>query len=164
MDENKDKIVINGSKTFDKQVEDVLNGVDTSSSHLEVLKVTPPLLRMVGVPNLPILMTAHHVKTITQESGSGSDNYHGLGVELVKRLPELISDPVMIMDSISPDVNARNSIVIVTQMVDKENHPVIGAIKLNGVGRQDSKIISANILTSAYGKDNFQSFIERNIA
>lgn len=163
MDENQDKIVINNLKPFDKQVDDVLSGADTTSSHLEVLKVTPPLLRMVGVPNLPILMTARHVKTITQESGTDSANYHGLGVELIKKLPELISDPVMIMDSISPDEKAKNSIVIVTQMVDKENRPVIGAIKLNGVGRQNSKIISANILTSAYGKDNFQSFIERNI-
>lgn len=67
MDENQDKVVINELKSFDKQVDDVLRGADTTSSHLEVLKVTPPLLRMVGVPNLPILMTAKHVKTITQE-------------------------------------------------------------------------------------------------
>ena len=164
MDENQDKIVFNESKPFDKQVDDVLSGADTASSHLEVLKVTPPLLRMVGVPNLPILMTARHVKTITQENGSDSANYHGLGVELIKKLPELISDPVMIMDSISPDAKAKNSIVIVTQMLDKENRPVIGAIRLAGRGNDLNGFeISANIMTSAYGKDNFQSFIERNI-
>ena len=164
MDGNQDKIVFNESKPFDKQVDDVLSGADTASSHLEVLKVTPPLLRMVGVPNLPILMTARHVKTITQESGSDSANYHGLGVELIKKLPELISDPVMIMDSISPDAKAKNSIVIVTQMLDKENRPVIGAIRLAGRGNDLNGFeISANIMTSAYGKDNFQSFIERNI-
>lgn len=163
MDEIKDKIVINDLKPFDKQVDDVLSGADTTSSHLEVLKVTPPLLRMVGVPNLPILMTAHHVKTITQESGTDTANYHGLGAELVKRLPELISDPVMIMDSISPDAKAKNSVVIVTQTVDKENRPVIGAIKLAGKGYVNSIEIDANVLTSAYGKDNFQTFIERNI-
>lgn len=164
MDENQDKIVFNELKPFDKQVDDVLSGADKTSSHLEVLKVTPPLLRMVGVPNLPILMTARHVKTITQESGSDSANYHGLGVELIKKLPELISDPVMIMDSISPDAKAKNSIVIVTQMLDKENRPVIGAIRLAGRGNDLNGFeISANIMTSAYGKDNFQSFIERNI-
>jgi len=153
----------NQDKTFAEQVDAVLSGADMNISHLEVLKVTPPLLRMVGVPNLPILMTAKHLRTITQDGGTESANYHGLGADLVKRLPELISDPVMIMDSISPDDKAKNSIVIVTQMVDKENRPVIGAIMLNGVGRQDSKVIGANILTSAYGKKNFQSFIERNI-
>lgn len=152
-------------KTFAEQVDAVLSGEDAEHSHLEVLKVTPPLLRMVGVPNLPILMTAHHVKTITQENGSDSANYHGLGAELVKRLPELISDPVMIMDSISLYEKARKSIVVVTQTVDKENRPVIGAIKIVGVGNDGNGFeISANILTSAYGKDSFKTFIERNIA
>ncbi len=165
MDENQDKIVINELKSFDKQVDDVLRGADTTSSHLEVLKVTPPLLRMVGVPNLPILMTAKHVKTITQESGSDSANYHGLGIDLIKKLPELISDPVMIMDSISPYEKARKSIVVVTQTVDKENRPIIGAIKIAGFGNDSNGFeISANILTSAYGKDSFKTFIERNIS
>ena len=160
MDENQDKIVFNELKPFDKQVDDVLSGADTTSSHLEVLKVTPPLLRMVGVPNLPILMTAYHVKTITQENGSGSANYHGLNVDVVKKLPELLSDPVMIMDSLTRD----DSIVVVTQTVDKENRPVIGAIKLGGKGYLNSIEIDANILSSAYGRESFQSFIERNIA
>ncbi len=165
MDKNQDKIVINELKSFDKQVDDVLRGADTTSSHLEVLKVTPPLLRMVGVPNLPILMTAKHVKTITQESGSDSANYHGLGIDLIKKLPELISDPVMIMDSISPYEKARKSIVVVTQTVDKENRPIIGAIKIAGFGNDSNGFeISANILTSAYGKDSFKTFIERNIS
>lgn len=124
MKEEQDKITLDATLPFDKQVDNILSGADTTSSHLEVLKITPPLLRMVGVPNLPILMTARHVKTITQENGNDSANYHGLGVELVKRLPELISDPVMIMDSISPDAKAKNSVVIVTQMIDRENRPI----------------------------------------
>lgn len=164
MKEEQDKITLDATLPFDKQVDNILSGADTTSSHLEVLKITPPLLRMVGVPNLPILMTARHVKTITQENGNDSANYHGLGVELVKRLPELISDPVMIMDSISPDAKAKNSVVIVTQMIDRENRPIIGAIRLAGRGNDLNGFeISANIMTSAYGKDNFQSFIERNI-
>ncbi len=155
----------NQDKTFAEQVDAVLSGADMNISHLEVLKVTPLLLRMVGVPNLPILMTAKHVKTITQESGSDSANYHGLGIDLIKKLPELISDPVMIMDSISPYEKARKSIVVVTQTVDKENRPVIGAIKIAGFGNDSNGFeISANILTSAYGKDSFKTFIERNIS
>lgn len=154
-----EKAAIKSPTTFAERVDAVLSGADMESSHLELLKVTPPLLRMVGVPNLPILMTARHVKTITQEKGSDSANYHGLGTEIIKKLPELISDPVMIMDSLTQN----DSIVIVMQTVDKQNRPVIGAIKLNGIGRQKSEMISANILTSAYGRNNFQSFIERNV-
>lgn len=163
MEDNQDKIVFDAKSTFTEQVDKILDGADSESSHLEILKVTPPLLRMVGVPNLPILMTAKHLKTITRDNGQERANYHGLGVEIVKRLPELLSDPVMIMDSISPDENAKNSVVIVTQTVDKENRPVIGAIKLAGKGYINSIELDANVLTSAYGKDNFQSFIARNI-
>lgn len=158
MDEDKSGNLISGL-TFAEQVDKVLSGADVSSTHLEVLKTTPPILRMLGVPNLPILMTARHVKTTVQESGTDSANYHGLGVDVVKRLPELIADPVMVMDSLTKE----DSIVIVTETTDKENRPVIGAIKLDGVGRDGKTIIRANILASAYGKDNFESFIRHNI-
>lgn len=158
MDGNKGGKPITGL-TFAEQIDEVLSGADTSSTHLEVLKTTPPILRMLGVPNLPILMTARHVKTMVQESGTDSANYHGLDVDVVKCLPELISDPVMVMDSLTKD----DSIVVVTETIDKENRPVIGALKLDGVGRNGKTIIRANILASAYGKDNFESFIKHNI-
>ena len=65
----------------------------------------------------------------------------------------------MIMDSLTRE----DSIVTVIESLDKENRPVIGAIKVNGLGYSNEIEISANILTSVYGKDNFQSFLERNI-
>ncbi|MDE6059371.1 MAG: ssDNA-binding domain-containing protein [Clostridia bacterium] len=145
--------------SFADQVDRVLSGADTTNSHLEVLPTTPQILQDVGLPNLPILMTAKHLKSIMQEEGDGEENYHGLEAETVKQLPGLLSEPVMIMDSLTRD----DSIVVVTESIDKENRPVIGAIKLNGFGRRDNRVIDANILTSAYGKDNFQAFIERNI-
>ena len=160
MDEEQNKkATVNTSATFAEQVDAVLSGADTSSTHLEVLKNTPPLLRMVGLPNLPIVMTAHHVKTMAQDTGTDLANYHGLGAELVKRIPELISDPVIIMDSLTKE----DSVVIVTQTADKENRPIIGAVKIAGKAYSDGKRIEANILTSAYGKDNFSSFLARNI-
>ena len=144
------------SKSFSEQVDDVLNGADTSNSHLKVME-TPELLQKAGLPNLPILMTAKHLKTITSDGGDSDANYHGLDVETVKKLPEYISSPVMIADSLTRD----DSIVIITEALDSNNNPVIAAVMLNGTGRLDNKFIDANIMTSAYGKDNFQSFINR---
>ena len=63
----------------------------------------------------------------------------------------------MIADSLTRD----DSVVIITEAIDSENRPVIVAVLLNGVGRLDGKHINANIMTSAYGKDNFQSFIDK---
>jgi len=143
---------------FDKQVDAILIGADTTSTHLRVTD-TPQILQDVGLPNLPILMTAKHLRSVTLDSGSDKMNYHGLGAETVKKLPKMLAEPVMVMDSLTRD----DSVVVLTDTVDKENRPIIAAIKLDGVGRQGDKIINANILTSTYGKDNIKSFLERNI-
>jgi|GEM_PF-1401294 len=141
-------------KSFSEQVDDVLNGADTNSTHL-MLSETPEILQQAGLPKLPILMTARHLKTITQSSGKDRANYHGLGTEIVKKLPQLISEPVILADSLT----RGDSIVVITEAVDSENRPVIAAILLDGKGRLEEKHINANIMTSAYGKDNFQSFL-----
>lgn len=143
---------------FSEQVDAVLSGADTTSTHIKVCN-TPKILRDVGLPNLPILMTAKHMKSVTQDSGTESMNYHGLDAKIVKRLPEQLADPVMIMDSLTRD----DSVVVLTELADKKDNPIISAIKIDGFGHQDGKIISANILTSVYGKDDFESFLKRNI-
>ena len=143
-------------KSFAEQVDDVLNGADTSSTHLRIMD-TPTLLQEAGLPNLPILMTAKHLKTITSAGGKDNSNYHNLSVDIVKNLPSYISEPVVIADSLT----RGDSVVIITEAIDSENRPVIAAILLNGKGRLDTKHISANIMTSAYGKDNFQLFLNR---
>ena len=143
-------------RDFASQVDAVLSGADTNNSHLKLMD-TPTLLQEAGLPNLPILMTAKHLKTITSTSTKGNANYHGLDVEIVKKLPEYISDPVLMADSLTRE----DSIVIITEAIDSENRPVIAAIMLNGKGALDDRYIDANIMTSAYGKDNFQSFLDR---
>lgn len=145
-------------KDFGEQVDAVLSGADTTSTHLKVME-TPKILQDVGLPDLPILMTAKHLRSITQDSGDDKMNYHGLGVETVKKLPELLSNPVMVMDSLTRE----DSIVVVTECMDKENRPIIAAVMLNGIGNYGNEEISANILTSTYGRNNFNDFIQRNL-
>lgn len=156
-DDEDDGKIQYSKKSFNLQVDDVLNGADSSNTHLKVMD-TPEILQKAGVPELPILMTSRHLKSITADSGKNSANYHGLEVDTVKNLPKYLSDPVMIMDSLT----RNDSIVVLTEMVDKKENPIIAAIKINGRGYVNEIEISANILTSAYGKDNFQSFIDRN--
>ncbi len=149
-------------KSFAQQVDDVLGGADTTSTHVRVMH-TPKLLQDAGLPDLPILLTAQHLKSISQSGEeNGADqksgtNYHGLDVSLIKRLPEYIANPVLIADSFTRE----DSVVIITEAVDSNDRPVIAAIKLNGRGNLRNRYIKANILTSAYGKDNFQDFLNR---
>lgn len=143
-------------RDFSAQVDAVLGGADTNSTHLKVMD-TPKILQEAGLPDLPILLTAKHLKTITASSGKDRANYHGLDVDIVKKLPEYLADPVMIADSLTRE----DSVVIITEAMDSEQRPVIAAILLDGKGMIDDEFIKANIMTSAYGKDNFESFVSR---
>lgn len=147
------------NNSFARQVDAVLSGADATSTHLKVMG-TPLILRQLGAQNIPVLMTAKHLKNIVADSGDDNGvNYHGIDVDLIKKLPELLSDPVMVMDSLTRD----DSVVIVTSAVDKENRPIIGAIKFDGFGNLNDIEIDANILTSTYGRNNFNYFIKRNV-
>ena len=150
--------VFDNDAIFSEEVDAVLSGADTTSTHLKVMN-TPKILRDVGLKDLPILMTAKHLKSITSASGPERVNYHGLSVRTVKRLPELLSDPVMILDSMTRD----DSVVVLTEVKDKENRPIIAAVKVDGKGYLNDVEIEANILTSTYGKDNFNDFMKRNV-
>ena len=150
--------IFDNDAIFSEEVDAVLSGADTTSTHIKVMN-TPKILRDVGLPDLPILITAKHLKSITQESGKESMNYHGLSVRTVKRLPEQLADPIAVMDSLTRD----DSVVVLTELKDKENRPVIAAVKMNGRGYLKDIEIEANILTSVYGKDNFERFLERNV-
>ena len=151
-------IIFEAQKDFEDQVDSVLSGADTASSHLRVLKETPIPLQEVGFSNKPILMTAKHLHTIVN-AGPKSGHYHDLGIQRVKNLPEKIADPLLIMDSLTqPD-----SVVLVTDMLDNNMNPVVVAIKADGKGYINKIEIEANIMASAYGKSGFHNFMTRNI-
>ncbi len=145
-------------KPFAEQVDDILGGKDTTSTHLKIMD-TPQILQDVGLPKLPILMTARHLDTTVNESGKKGLNYHGLGIDIIKQLPNLIEKPALIAESLTRD----DSVVLITQAIDKQRRPVIVAIKVNGVGRLENVVIQANVMTSAYGKDNFYNYIKKFI-
>lgn len=153
---NKDKV--DASKSFATQIDEVLSGKDTETTHIKVMN-TPKVLRDLNIPDLPVVITAKHIKSVVFDDGKEKMNYHGLGAETVKKLPELLSDPVMVMKSRTKD----DSIVVLTAELDKQKRPIIAAIKLNGYAFVGNDKIQANILTSVYGRNNFSSFLNKNI-
>ena len=156
--ENQEEVLTVESKTSAAQVDDVLSGADTTSTHLKVMN-TPVLLRQAGARSLPMLMTARHLKLIVNASGSDTGNYHDVGVDTVKQLPELLSDPAMIMDS----KQKTDSVVLVTTTLDRHSDPIIAAVKFDGKGNIDGLEVEANIIASAYGKENFNNFLQENV-
>lgn len=147
------------SENFSKQVDKVIKGTFPQKDMLTLGK-TPQVLKEIGLPDLPITMTQKHLDTIMNESGKYKNaNYHGLGEDIVKQLPEAINNPLDIVKSNTKD----NSIVLTTHLADKNDNTVIASIKIDGKGKVNDIIIDTNVMTSAYGKSNYDSFMKKNL-
>lgn len=151
----------NNDNNFSEQVDKVIKGIYPERDMLIVSKNTPKIMQEIGLNNLPITMTQKHLKTIMNNNGEyKNSNYHDLGIELVKQLPASLSEPLNILQSSTKG----DSIVIITDLVDKQDKTIIAIIKKDGTGRINDAFIDSNVLTSAYGRNNYDKFMQDNIA
>lgn len=151
----------NNNSIFSNQIDEVLNGTFPKRNMLTISENTPQILQEIGLKDLPITMTQKHLETITKDSGQYKGaNYHNLGIDLVKQLPNAISNPLNILKSNTDN----NSIVVITELADNQDRPVIASIKIDGKGMVQGIKIDSNVLTSAYGRNNYDKFMKDNIA
>lgn len=144
-------------KSFAEQVDEVLAGTANQYNALKVCD-TPPLLINLGCRQLPMLYTQRHLKNALKQKDKNHPEYHGLSKEEMKKLPDLIQEPVMVFDSLS----RNDSVVIVTSAVDSDNAPILVSFKPDGKGTYELEKVDSNFITSVYGKDNnFSQYIER---
>jgi hypothetical protein len=148
---------IENEKTFAEQVDEVFSGESNRYNDLKVCD-TPQILLDIGCQQLPMLYTQKHLR----ESIKPKNNHthaHGLTIEQIKELPKLISEPVMVFDSLS----RNDSIVIVTSEIDKDNCPIIASVRANGKGKYELEQVDSNFITSVYGRENFEKHINKII-
>lgn len=145
--------------SFAMQIEKVLNGTFPRYSALKVCD-TPKILINVGCEPLPMLYTQRHLKNALKAKNYKHNEYHGLTIENMKKIPELVREPVLIFDSLSK----QDTIVLVTNELDIDNAPIIVSIKPNGQGVYEISNTNSNFITSIYGKDNgFKDYIDEAI-
>lgn len=155
-----DNYYIKEQDNFYGQVEQVLDKTYPKRSMLIVMSKTPGLLKKVGLEDLPVTMTQKHLYTIMNDNGKYKYvNYHNLSIELIKKLPKSLRQPLKILLSNTKE----DSVVIVIGLIDKESRPVIASLKMNGIGRIGEEFVKTHVLTSVYGKDNYNKFINKNI-
>lgn len=148
------------SENFAKQVDIAKKGMFPQRDMLTLLSETPQALKDIGLSDLPITMTQKHLKTIMNESGQYKNaNYHNLGEDIVKQLPEAISNPLDIVKSNTKE----DSIVLTTYLANKQDNTVIASIKIDGKGQVNDIELDTNVMTSAYGKDNYENFMSKNL-
>lgn len=151
--------ILYSERDFSEQVDEVLSGTFDRTNAL-YMGDTPQILSSVGLNgDLPMLTTANHIKNATLPQNDKL-HHHGLSVDQVKQLPEKLADPAMIMDTFD---SSRNSIVIVTDMVNADGVPLIAVVKADGKGMYNNVEIDANFVTSYYGKNGFTNFVRKNV-
>lgn len=88
------------------------------------------------------------------ESGNQNGEYHGLGIETIKKIPQALQNPLDIVKS------HNNSYVLTTDLSDNQDRQVIASIKIDGKGYVNDIKIDTNVMTSAYGRNNYDAWMK----
>lgn len=110
---------------------------------------TPAVLRLIGFPPFPLVMTAGVVWKI----GSGKCGQRlALTERQIVKLPEAIDEPVFILHSTA----VLGAVVVVTALKDDAGNPIVAAIE-RGVLAENRP---TNSVATAYGKERREWFVE----
>ncbi|HHH0781933.1 TPA: LPD38 domain-containing protein [Yersinia enterocolitica] len=130
------------AKQFATEVENIA-AMDNAPRHQIRLGDTPAVYQALGARNIELTMPA----SVVHKATDPSIRDHAVRLEDMKRLPELISDPVAVMRS----ATEKDALVSLVEAHDANGNPVIAAIHLNGKGAGFAEV---NKIASVYGKDN----------
>ncbi|MCM1244709.1 MAG: zincin-like metallopeptidase domain-containing protein [Roseburia sp.] len=151
------EIPVKQEKSFSEQVDEVLSGNADRYNDLKVCD-TPQILLDAGCEQLPMLYTKAHLRKALLPKDTRKHN-HGLEVEQIKKLPEYMAAPAMLIDSSTRE----DSIIIVFSALDNESSPLIATVRPNGTGTYDLEVQNSNFITSVYGRDNFEQFLHLSL-
>lgn len=138
---------------FGNEVDDSLNGAREPFDQLKMADTTDLLLR-IGFDDKPMLYTQSHLADAIKPKQRHRSRYHGLTIEKIKELPELLESPVLISDNPSNE----NAIIVVLASTDSDGLPMIASIQPDGLGSYECSEILTNIVLTVFGKDNFENY------
>ena len=147
---------INDSKQsqYMKQIYDVMTG-KAGEMDTVVLGNTPDILQKYGAKNIEMTMKPSAVRKIAYPTNYlGLKQGHNLGFYALEQLPQQLANPVAILKSYTQP----NSMVIITEMIDADNRPVIVPIHLD----KNGNIGISNEVASAYGRSGYSQFINQS--
>ncbi|ARZ00822.1 hypothetical protein AXW38_07440 [Yersinia ruckeri] len=130
------------AKQFASEVESIAT-MEQAPRHQIRLGDTPAVYQVLGARNIELIMPA----SVVHKATDPSIRDHSVRLEDMKRLPELISDPLAVMRS----ATEKDALVSLVEAHDVNGNPVIAAIHLNGKGAGFAEV---NKIASVYGKDN----------
>jgi hypothetical protein len=117
---------------------------------------TPSALTDIGFVKMPVMMTQHHIETcyFTEQDGRKwkiDGHMHGLG-DVLKKVPEALKKPVMVIASRSP-TGKDTSVVAITSVPTPKGDMILPVV-INGEPDMENGSITAHVMTSAHGRKN----------
>ena len=155
------------AKRIPKQIEKSMTGKMKPNEYIKLGK-TPEILKKYGMIEGEMLMPQGVVPKVAYPAGyqqalakgtGMSENQikkiqgHDLGFEVIRQIPEKMRNPIAILKSDTQE----GSIVVLTDMVDKYNQPIIVPIKVDQKGYSEF----ASVIPSMYGRKGFTEFMEK---
>lgn len=150
---------------FGDQVDMVLRGSWPQHRALTLCGQAPGKLVRLGLPDLPVSLTARHVRTMTAPKSSDNGHLHGLTAAQVKRIPELLCGTCAVMVSQSTTKRNADALVLVTGTLAPDGNPLVAVVTENGHaairhGRGEEPTIH---VLSAYGMIGFGEVLEKTL-
>ncbi len=153
------------SENFSNEIDKSLNGELKSNNQIKARDFTPKILVDNGVNDLPMLLTQKHLRQIvyTKQEAENlgytvnkKDHYHGLGKETLIEAIDNLDEPSAIYKQ------SENNYLIVTELNDGNNNPIIVPIQINGTGTYNDVRILENQISTVYGRERLNKYIANN--
>lgn len=149
---NNSDVKYSTSKTFDEQIDDVINGTHNPRLDLYVSE-TPEYLIKLNFSDKPILMRNGKISEILNK-------HSDMSAEIIKQIPKALENPLLVLKS---KTHPKDSVVIVTD-ISTANGDMIVPVWANQAGNYiDLDLgdisLNTNFVASAYGR-NTASLIE----
>ena len=131
------------STPFIQQVDDLLEGKIPKNDAL-VIGGTPEVLKNIGFSNLPMTINTEHIKNMNR------DTEHVLSRAFMDQLPELIKDPLAVIESkTSPE---SSTVMLLNAVVNGK--PYIAPVYVTSTSRQNGVTIDSNNIATVFRKGN----------
>ncbi|MGM9556537.1 MAG: zeta toxin family protein [Oscillospiraceae bacterium] len=132
-----------------------------------IMKSVPAVLQEIGLGQKPLTYTQTHFinATLPIEYGeNGRANAHGISEDTITKLPELLSSPVMALETeyINKTTGkAEDAVIVIVDAYDSEGSPVGAVILPNGEAIVDGVRNQSNHILSVYGFESIEDQMRR---
>lgn len=141
---------------FGARVDQVIAREMNPHDAVTIMPWTPEALALVGVPDLAWVTTQRHIRNELAPRDALHRHRHGLPPETLKRLPEELERPAVVIE------NRDGCIVCMLDLVDENRQPIVVPIDPGAQDRVSGRGL-LNFVLSTYGRERASEYLARAV-